>query len=384
MRIVYPLGRPWLGSEAWPRRTAFLAPAAIAYRLGSLSLMRLRRKRERALSSSASIISVGNLEVGGGGKTPLCIYLLESLVRGGYHPVYVSRGYRSGSEKLDMTTVVLQEEPLQCPSPRAGLRFLTRRALGLHEAVGDEGAMVAARVPEAPLLFSRRKDRAVEAAIELFKPTHVILDDAFQSWGLRRDSDIVLLDARKPFGNGRLLPAGTLREGLEALRRADWIGFNDIEDPGELDDLRASLRRASIWADSDPPVPIFGIRRRLSFSLAAGSTAGPAGRPVASLSSIARPERFDRSLVQLGCDVRLSIRYPDHHDYAREDLTTVQSLIGENGLTELVTTEKDWVKLGDMPLPAGTAYIARLETEIVGQNPIGQMMKPQATPAASL
>ncbi len=377
MKIVYPNNKPLDGNNR-AIVSVLLSPAALIYRLGSTALRKMSQPRGRSEEMGTVVVSVGNVESGGGGKTPFCIFLLEHLVLEGYRPVYISRGFRSSSEKLAAVSVLLPEELLVCPPLEPGVRFLRRDGGLLHRSVGDEGAMVALRVPLIPLLFSRRKTAAIRAAGSLFKTTHVILDDAFQSWGVRRDFDVVLLDSKKPFGNGRRLPAGSLREGPEALRRADFIGFNDIKDTHELTALEKSIKKPEAAAR------VFGIRRSLSFRSPEGGVLEPGENPMAALSSIARPGRFDQSLEHSGWDVRLSIRYPDHYRYTQRDVENIRSLMRKNGVGGLITTEKDWVKLKELYLDVGMIVLARLDLEIVGCNLLDQIKKPQATPAASL
>ena len=186
----------------------------------------------------------------------------------------------------------------------------------------------------------RDRRRALEAVSALFAPTHVVLDDAFQTWPVARDADIVLLDAEHPLGNGRMIPAGSLREGAGALARADAIGLTGSSQipagrvgigagagagggddrESHLDDRLARLRE---WATRDlagHPVPVFGIRRRVSIarpiSNAAGYSAEEFEGPAAALSSVGRPRRLEESLVRLGVAVGLAIRFPDHYGTA--------------------------------------------------------------------
>jgi tetraacyldisaccharide 4'-kinase len=192
--------------------------------------------------------------------------------------------------------------------------------------------------------------------------------------------DIVLLHAEHPLGNGRILPAGSLREGPSALGRAGAIGFNGLEDEDRL----ATLAR---WADETVgrAVPVFGVRRRLSFL---GASSGVAERrpqgPVAALSSIGRPRQFEESLISHGIDVEVALRFPDHHRYRGGDVGWIEAALRTRGLERMVTTEKDWVKLREVGAPGAHLWIARLEVSVFGQNPVEKCEKPQVSPAASL
>jgi tetraacyldisaccharide 4'-kinase len=359
-----------------------MGPASLAYRGATAVVLRWRLKRRSRPPGSGIIVSVGNLEVGGSGKTPLAAHLIGGLARRGHRPAYVSRGYRSAAERLAAVTVLSPPgvEPTGWGAS-SGIRLLRGVGDDLARIVGDEGALVAERCPDAPLAFSRDRGRAVEVVSGLFRPTHVVLDDSFQTWAVERDLDIVLLDAKRPLGNGRLLPAGSLREGATALRRAHVIGFNAIDGEEALGE-RARWVRETVGRD----VPVFGVRRRLTFHTAAadaGVASGncPRGR-VACFSSVGRPLRFEESVAGHGVEIALSLRFPDHHAYGREDLRRIERLVSSRRIDAIVTTEKDWVKLRAMGAPIGALWVARLDPEVLGDDPVHICEKPQALPAA--
>jgi tetraacyldisaccharide 4'-kinase len=354
----------------------------------------------RRAGAGAVVVSVGNIEVGGSGKTPFAAYLVNELSRRGWKPAYVSRGFRSDAEGLGAVSVLLPPsvEPVGWVS--SGVRLLRHDAGDLSRSIGDEGAMVAARCPGAPLAFSRDRGRAVEVVCALFNPTHVILDDAMQTWSVARDVDVVLLDAERPLGNGRTIPAGSLREPPRALSRSHAIGFNGIEIEGRQSDALARLASLRDWARemAKAPLPVFGVRRGLSFREPAAGRAGPeddpvepergdgSGRPegrVAALSSIGRPHRFEDSLRSHGVAVGLALRFPDHHRYRRTDIVRIERILGSRGIDRVATTEKDWVKLREIGPPRATVHVARLELDIVGDDPVAICEKPRALPAAS-
>jgi tetraacyldisaccharide 4'-kinase len=355
-----------------------MQPASILYAAVAEVVRGWQARRRRRPVTDAVIISVGNLEVGGSGKTPLAAHLAQELTRRGHRSAYVSRGYRSQAERLSEVSVVVPTGTNPEGWASSGVRILRGVPEGLPAIIGDEGAMVVIRCPGVPLAFSRRKRRAIEVVTALFRPTHVVLDDAFQSWSVRRDVDIVLLDAERPLGNGRVLPAGTLREGPQALRRAHIIGFNGISG----DD---ALREHARWVHRmvGRPLPVFGIRRNLSFyrdGVQLGP--GPSGR-VAALSSVGRPRRFEESLVANQLDVAHSFRFPDHFRYRKDDIRLIERELASRGIEILVTTEKDWVKLRATGAPQVNLWVARLELEVIGDDPVLICEKPQAVPAAS-
>jgi tetraacyldisaccharide 4'-kinase len=395
--VVYPAGGSHFSRT--PPAGSFLSrvlvPASLVYAGVSGLVLRARMKGRRK-TGDAVVVSVGNLEIGGNGKTPFAAYLVSELARRGWRPAYVSRGFRSEAERLGGATVLVPHSAEPGGSCPPGVRILRSGAPGLSEAIGDEGAMVASRCPDAPLAFARDRRRAVEAVGALFAPTHIVLDDAFQTWPVARDADIVLLDAEHPVGNGRIIPAGSLREGVRALARADAVGFNGIEAApgsgieGEAGGTDERLSRLREWTRQTVrrEVPVFGIRRRVSLARPMESgLAYAAGEefegPAAALSSVGRPRRFEESLVRLGVAVGLALRFPDHYRYGEWAIRRIEAELGKRGLGVLVTTEKDWVKLREIGPPRVDIRIARLELDVVGDDPLRICEKPRGVPAAS-
>jgi tetraacyldisaccharide-1-P 4'-kinase len=399
--VLYPAGgsRFSRAPAAGSALSGILAPASLVY-AGLSDVVRRVRSRGRRKPADAFLVSIGNIEVGGNGKTPFAAHLLAELARRGYRPAYASRGFKSVAEGLVGATVVVPRGAEPGGSLLAGTRILRADAPGLSEAVGDEGAMVASRCPDAPLAFSKDRRRAVAALAALFAPSHIVLDDAFQTWPLARDADIVLLDAWHPLGNGRILPAGSLREGAGALARADAVGFNGIADgppgadgaegwrtgiAGRIEELRDWTERAA-----GRVTPVFGIVRQLSFArpgvgLAAADSDGERSVPaclVAALSSVGRPRKFEESLARRGVTVGLALRYPDHYRYRGECVRRIDEALETRGIGVLVTTEKDWAKLREVGPPRAELRIARLQLEIVGDDPVLICEKPRGLPAA--
>jgi tetraacyldisaccharide 4'-kinase len=391
--ILYPAGGGSIHRAPATRGalSTALSPASFLYGLASRTLRDRRMGRRRSLDVSTVVASVGNLEVGGNGKTPLAIHLLNALVSRGDRPVYVSRGFRGQAERVAPVTVLVPLDIEPSRLPEASVRLVRQDAEGLSRVVGDEGAVVTERCPRVPLVLSPNRRSAIRTACAMFEPSHVILDDAFQTWGLHRDVDIVLLDAEMPLGNGRLLPAGSLREWPEALARADAIGFNGLVSADGLVPLRK-------WAVDlvGREVPVFGIRRTLSLTRvvrgaetseekrSAAADASDKEGPVGVLCGIGRPSRFEGSLAALGLDIRVSLRYPDHYRYTDDDVRRVDYLLSQRNIGYLITTEKDWVKMREVEPLSAAVGVARLELDIVGDDPVDICGKPRVTPAASL
>jgi tetraacyldisaccharide 4'-kinase len=319
------------------------------------------------------VVSVGNLEVGGSGKTPLAMHLVADIAAAGGRPVYVSRGFGGIAERIDIVTVVPGDSDEVPITRHAGVRGLRRGMAGLSAEVGDEGAMVARRLPEVPLLFCRDKWRALDIAAKTLNPTHAVMDDAFQSWGVPRDIDIVLVDGGRPIGDGWLLPAGRLREPVEALERADIVGVTGVEDEEDLAGARESITRAT-----GDRKPAFGIRRRIDVVWNRDEKGEIGSDSYAALSAIGQPELFEAHLARERQGLALSFRYPDHHKYQASDLDWVAREAERRGIDSVVTTEKDWSKLSDLVPRGGLFGVARLTLELFGEDPLAHILKKAA------
>lgn len=312
-------GRVW-SAALWPAEALFRLAVASREALLGARLLRVRR-------APLPVISVGGLEAGGTGKTPLVLELVRLAVRAGYQPAVLSRGYGARS--------------LGSRKGRFAVRHVPERA-GPGEALlyGDEPVWLAARVSRlggrGVWIAPHRADAAVEAARA--GSDLALLDDAFQHRRLHRDGEVVTLHGPAPLANRRLLPRGPLREPPGALRRADVIVLADA-DPAAAeagaDEVRPFLR---------PGVPVLSWRGEPSLEAARGAPPS-AGEGLHLLAGIAHPERLLASLASLGAPLRDARLFPDHHRFRRADLRGLESRI-------LVTTEKDWSRLEPI-LPEG-------------------------------
>lgn len=305
------------------------------------------------------IISIGNIEWGGGGKTPCTISLCEALIERGKRPVVVTRGYRSEAER-EGTYIVTSREAEVSPE---GMRCIEEERLGgyiigygddcssdsLARLIGDEPSIY--RAHGIPVVIDRRRTRGVEIASRIFEPTHLILDDAFQNGETPRSIDILLLDHERPFGSGGLMPLGSLRERPEAVGRADIIIFTRADSdrvPPEADGLVSGKpvyfsnhRPARLIGRSGEELPLEILR----------------GRDIALLSGIARPGSFEDMILSLGVEPSISFRFADHHEYRPGDARWMLERMEEGCM--VLTTEKDMVKVGT--LFPGDIDIAALE-----------------------
>lgn len=300
-----------------------LAPLSAIY--GRAVLARRRRFESRPASRlrlARPVVSVGNLAVGGSGKTPFTRWLAGYLVRTGERPSILSRGYRRRSPAAAVIVV---------SDGRDVLADLAR--------AGDEPLMIARTVAGAVVLVCAERYRAGLMAEEHFSCTVHLLDDGFQHVRLERDVDLLMLDEQDV--HDRVLPAGRLREPLEAARSADavlWTGS-----AGAVDALtRLGVEETFRLRRTPGPVTALTGEERIA-----------PGTPVAALAGIARPSRFFRELQDTGLEIRAELRYGDHHPYSPADVARIRQAVARAGAQWVVTTEKDLVRLlalGDVPL----------------------------------
>jgi tetraacyldisaccharide 4'-kinase len=333
---------------------AALLPLSWLYRAGVASV-RAARTARAAGPGSPRVIAVGNLEVGGSGKTPLALWLVERAAAAGKRAAYASRGFASTAEQGPLVTVVPARDGAP-PASLAGLRIVGRSAPRLADAAGDEAAVVAARAAAVPLVLARDKRRAVDVAARLGAEI-VVVDDAFQSFALARHVDVLLLDAERPLANGRVLPAGRLREAPSAIGRADIVVFNGA---GDADAVEASKARVTRWLRRDAKV--YGLRRRVALVASTHPATAPPAAAVL-VAGIAKPDDFRRSIEAIGVRVEGMVAYRDHHRYREADALGLRERASGRAL---VTTEKDWAKLGRFDWSDTRVWVARLEVDLVG------------------
>jgi len=270
------------------------------------------------------VISVGNLVVGGTGKTPTVAHLVERLLSRGRRVGVVMGGYRAERRSREGWTLVSD-----------GCRLCTDLAFA-----GDEAFLFATTYPTVPVAVGRRKAFVAERLTQAVRVDGVVVDDGFQHRRLFRDVDVVLLDARDPFGNGRVLPAGRLREPPDALRYAHLIILSHAENAHDLDALY------KVVAQLAPGVPTIASRHvpariRVGVSSETYGLDVLRGCRVVAVSGIGSPEGFTEMLRELGAEVVEARVFPDHHRYTHHDLAVLSRLAAR--LT-LVTTAKDAVK----------------------------------------
>ncbi|CAM3238243.1 tetraacyldisaccharide 4'-kinase [Corallococcus sp. ZKHCc1 1396] len=334
-RIFYPpTPEPWtrkallspLSLLSWPYSGAVRLRGAL-YDAGLLQAEHVEDLR---------VISVGNLNVGGTGKTPAVLHLADMLIREGRKVGILTRGY--GRES---------------PEP---LTFTGAERLPPVTAAGDEPLLLARRCPAARLFVGADRVSAARRARDDFGLDTVLLDDGFQHRRLHRDEDLVVVDEAVGLGNGHLLPRGPLREPPSALRRATllWLRAAALPSP-------APISIPGLEAVTAPRVRTrYGPTGWWDPSGTEHATNALEGRPVLVLAGLARPGGFLRTVMALGAEVRDAALFPDHHRFTADELRNVEARARQQGAL-VVTTEKDAVRLP----PGFEAWGVRLGVEVL-------------------
>ncbi len=327
----------WNARESLPRRIA-LAPLCLIeapYRLGAWAHRSVFRSGlRRRVRLDPCIVSIGNLCVGGSGKTPLAGWLASELRARGRGVAILSRGV--GGRLQHETSVVSDGE---------------RVLLGSRD-VGDEPVLLAGRARGVPVLAGRNRVALGLRAAALFGPEILILDDGFQHHRLARDLDLVCLDARLGLGNRHGLPRGPLRESISALRYADAVVWTRI--PPDAKSLPSLPDAAAGKPEYGIEMVARGLRRVGAVGLAPVSSLR--GQKIGLLAAIARPDRLRGELVGLGAKIAVERFFADHHRYRRSDLASLDPGI------PWVTTEKDAVKIPASWVASATLSV--LEEEV--------------------
>ncbi|MEW6410815.1 MAG: tetraacyldisaccharide 4'-kinase, partial [Nitrospirota bacterium] len=285
------------------------------------------------------VISVGNITLGGSGKTPAVISLAEMALKAGYNPAILIRGYKGKGSRKRSKDFFLRVMRGEIELVSDGERCL----LDPFEA-GDEAYLLAERLKGVPVIKGRKRSITGKCALQRFNSDLLILDDGFQHLSIHRDLNILLVDSTNPFGNRYIFPAGILREPMEAIKRADIIIFTKVSPLSlPLSDIEVEVRRYNEKA------PIFLASHQPAGFVDMAGVIHPVGalngKRVLIFSGIANPASFYETIRGIGCVIVKEIIYPDHHLYKEKDLVQIEQLSINNGAEAVVTTEKDAVKL---------------------------------------
>lgn len=290
---------------------------SVLYRCGWLPCRRL----------SVPVISIGNLAAGGTGKTPLALFLAQRLTAMGHRPGVLLRGYRGKGEGARLVTPALAVED-----------------------TGDEAQLLARSLPGVPIAVGA--DRLLSGALAIGNGAdRLILDDAFQRRGIHRDMDILLLHGASPWENGHLIPRGLLREGKNALRRADLIVITNMEAVADSDfrELVTEIRRFNstipIVKMFTHPAALYKLEDWWRGRGGADAKTLLQNKPVEAFTAIGRPEKFFDTLKTLGAEVGKTWTRPDHAEWGDAEFLAAPDKADDGESRFLLTTEKDAVKL---------------------------------------
>lgn len=280
---------------------------------------------------SCPVISVGNLAMGGTGKTPMVIWLARFLSEEGWRVGIVSRGYKG--EETGKVLVVSD-----------GINVLVGSDIS-----GDEPQLLARCLPGVPVLCSTKRALAGKAAVEQFRCEVVILDDGFQHRFVARDLDIVMLDSRYPFGNGFLFPRGILREQTKALTRAQVLVLSRFDGSKKAEHSQRSLvgqcPDKTVVTAAHRATRLFGASTQRELPLSSVKN-----KRLGAFAGIGRPDDFFRTVRDLGADLVHSTALPDHYPLTVDLLASLVEEASAKQPELWLTTEKDWVRLpSDLP-----------------------------------
>lgn len=292
------------------------------------------------------VISVGNLAMGGTGKTPMVVWLARFFSKEGYRVGIVSRGY-GGVESRRVMVV------------SDGENILVNLAIS-----GDEPLMLARQLCGIPVLCSTKRARAGKTAIEKFNCNLLILDDGFQHRYLARDLDVVMLDSRDPYGSDRLFPRGTMREKAAALARAHVLILSHFDGSETAEKNCDNLRRQ--WPDkiiataTYRPIRIFSAndQRERPLSSVVGSR-------LAAFAGISQPDDFFQSINKLGAGLVYTAPLPDHYPLTSELLASLAREASRLKPEFWLTTEKDWVRLPKLLPPGMELWVMAMEIDFL-------------------
>ena len=335
-RTTDPLVRAW-GRGAW--WTPLARPAAWLFgRVAERRRWAARSGRKVPWRAPVPVIVVGNLTVGGTGKTPLVIWLAQWLQDRGLRPGIVSRGYGGSGDRRPLL-VAADADPARC---------------------GDEPVLIAERTG-CPVAVCRDRAKAVEKLLEAAQLDLVIADDGLQHYGLARDLEIVVVDGRRKFGNGRLLPAGPLREPPSRALQADWVVSNGRPCGAAPEEALMRMR----------PIAFVNLHSRVALPPA---DFAQRHERVHAVAGIGNPEAFAGTLAEVGLQAQLH-PLPDHHAFTGGEVLFDDEL-------PVVCTEKDAVKLRRLATSLAHCWALRVEAEIdaAGERRLQEVMEQRCLP----
>lgn len=306
------------------------------------------------------VISVGNVTVGGTGKTPFVEEIGKKIVKSGKSLLIVEKGYKRKKNKN--TELVSDGEKLLLKPFNAG----------------DEAYMIARNIPGAKVIVSSNKIKGIDSGIAAFNPDFILLDDGFQKRHMiEKPHNVVLVNALDPAGNGNLFPAGILREPFSALKYADTAvitNTNLVSDYNKVlklsDKIQALNKNVKVFEAEHSPKYFYNVingeKEGLNFV---------SGKKIILFSSLGSPEGFEKTMEAMGADVMLSIRFRDHHRFTKKEIKGFMGLLERTGTQFLVTTEKDEVRLNKKFITDKRVYALKIGMLIKNSKELEKRLK---------
>jgi tetraacyldisaccharide 4'-kinase len=281
------------------------------------------------------VISIGNLTTGGTGKTPAAVYLVKLLQSMNYKPGILTRGY-GGTIYKD-----------------GGILSDGKELLLSERESGDEPYLLSVNLPGAPIAVGKNRYANGQKLEHLYDVNVFVLDDGFQHYSLERDLDIVLVDATNPFGNGHLLPHGSLREPIDALKRSDVIILTktSLLSEDKLDELKKRVLELAghdaVFCSNHSPSHLVQLPVVYNFASVPGwkkeKLSILKNKNIWAVSGIGNHRAFEKTLAGLGATEISSISYRDHYRYTLKDILSILKRVSKDDY--IVTTEKDWIRM---------------------------------------
>lgn len=319
-------------------------------------------------SLGCMIVSIGNITVGGTGKTPAVEVFARALQKEGRKVAVVSRGYRSSSrftiKRFLKKLFFLLPKEKQVKVVSDGKKIFLNSSLA-----GDEPYMLAKKLPGVVVVVDKDRIKAGEYAIQEYGVDTIILDDGYQYLPLNPRFDVLLVDTTNPFGNSRLLPSGVLREPLVNLNRADLFLLTKSKPDNDLTELKSTIRQYNYRAEfiecQHRSIELVNITdnsvRELSFLK---------GKRIALVSGIADPTGFEKAIESFGPQVAAVHRFQDHHRFSEKEIQRILKDGNKKNIAAVVTTEKDAVRFPQLESTKGIpVFFLRVEMALIsGEN----------------
>jgi tetraacyldisaccharide 4'-kinase len=370
------------GFRAAMMRFAMRALSAVFRVIVQLRIRRYRMGWKRQHFLGTTVVAIGNITVGGTGKTPVVELLARTLRGKGRHVSILSRGYKS--KKLDRAQKWNDANGKKIPSESMPKVVSTGSAILLDSKyAGDEPFMLARNLDGVSVVVDKNRVKSGRFAIANLNADTLLLDDGMQYLDLAHSIDIVLIDSGSPFGTEALLPRGTLREPPKNLRRASYILItkcNGSSNTALIERIRKYNRTAEIIECTHGPIYLEDVftRQRKPLDFLKDQWVG-------AISAIAVPEAFEGSLEKLGARVEIRRRFSDHFRFSLKEVDQFMQRCVERDMQMIITTEKDAVRF---PRPTSIdvpVYFLRIEVEILrGQEIWDDLIERICNPAPAL